>query len=464
MRGMKASDFAVLVVDDDPMVTSALKYFVETRGYRFTSVSTLAEASKALARQPFDAVLLDLYLPDGNGLDVLDRSLELDPRPIVIAMTARAEIHGAVAAIRRGATDYLAKPLDLEDLGARLEHALENASMRRKLAVLDEQEKERTAAVARSAAMREVLAVAARVAATPASSALLIGESGVGKEVVAAYIHEKSERRQGPFVRVNLAAIPESMVEAELFGSVRGAFTDAKRDRAGHFASADGGTILLDEVFEFKAELQPKLLRAIEERRFFPVGSDRERRMNVRVLAATNRDPMQMIERGLLREDLYYRLSTVVIRIPPLRERRDDILALAGHFVSRLRTELGRPRAALAASAEAALLAYRWPGNVRELRNVIERAMIVATSDQIGGEDLALPIEVPSDAAGGTGAESGAGTETGAGTASMRLEDVERRHIVRVLQQVNGSRTRAASLLGVSRSTLWEKAKRYGIV
>jgi DNA-binding NtrC family response regulator len=468
---MKASDFAVLVVDDDPMVTSALKYFVETRGYGFTSVSTLAEASKALARQPFDAVLLDLYLPDGNGLDVLDRSLELDPRPIVIAMTARAEIHGAVAAIRRGATDYLAKPLDLEDLGVRLENALENASMRRKLAVLDEQEKERTAAVARSAAMREVLAVAARVAATPASSALLIGESGVGKEVVAAYIHEKSERRHGPFVRVNLAAIPESMVEAELFGSVRGAFTDAKRDRAGHFASADGGTILLDEVFEFKAELQPKLLRAIEERRFFPVGSDRERRMNVRVLAATNRDPMQMIERGLLREDLYYRLATVVIRIPPLRERRDDILALAGHFVSRLRVELGRPRAALAASAEAALLAHRWPGNVRELRNVIERAMIVATSDPIRGEDLALPIQLPNEPAGEaalTGAGSGAaeetGTEAGTETASMRLEDVERRHIVRVLQQVNGSRTRAASLLGVSRSTLWEKAKRYGIV
>jgi len=452
---MKASDFAVLVVDDDPMVTSALKYFVETRGYRFTSVASLAQATKALASQPFDAVLLDLYLPDGNGLDVLDKSLELDPRPIVIVMTARAEIHGAVAAIRRGATDYLAKPLDLEDLGARLEHALENASMRRKLAVLDGQEKERTAAVARSTAMREVLAVAARVAATPASSALLIGESGVGKEVVAAYIHEKSERRHGPFVRVNLAAIPETMVEAELFGSVRGAFTDAKRDRAGHFASADGGTILLDEVFEFKAELQPKLLRALEERRFFPVGSDRERRMNVRVLAATNRDPMQMIERGLLREDLYYRLSTVVMRIPPLRERRDDIPALAGHFVSRLRTELGRPRAALAPSAEAALLAYRWPGNVRELRNVIERAMIVATSDEIEGEDLGLPIEPPAD---------GLGNEAGADTGSMRLEEVEKRHIVRVLQQVNGSRTRAASMLGVSRSTLWEKAKRYGIV
>ncbi len=389
---MKPSDFAVLVVDDDPMVTSALQEFLEARGHRFTGVGTLADATKALAANPFDAVLLDLYLPDGDGLGVLDRALELDPPPAVIAMTARAEIHGAVAAIRRGAADYLAKPLDLGDLGARLEHALENASMRRKLAVLDEQQKARSAVVSRSTSMRDVLAVAARVAATPASSALLIGESGVGKEVVAAYIHETSERRKGPFVRVNLAAIPETMIEAELFGSVRGAFTDAKRDRAGHFASAEGGTILLDEVFEFKAELQPKLLRALEERRFFPVGSDRERRMDVRVLAATNRDPMQMIERGLLREDLYYRLSTIVIRIPPLRERGDDVLALAGHFVLRLRSELGRPRASLAPSAEAALLGYGWPGNVRELRNVIERAMIVAPADAITAEDLGLPI------------------------------------------------------------------------
>jgi len=194
--------------------------------------------------------------------------------------------------------------------------------MRRKLAVLDEQQKERTAAVARSAAMQEVLTLAARVAATPSSSALLIGESGVGKEVVAAYIHEQSERRKGAFVRVNLAAIPETMVEAELFGSVRGAFTDAKRDRAGHFASADGGTILLDEVCEFKPELQPKLLRALEERRFFPVGSDRERRMNVRVIAATHRDPMQMIERARSAGRTWACRSS-----PPARRRRTPATA-----------------------------------------------------------------------------------------------------------------------------------------
>jgi DNA-binding NtrC family response regulator len=452
---MELSEFAVLVVDDDPMVASALKFFVEGRGYRFASAAGVAPAVAALAAKPFDAVLLDLYLPDGDGLEVMDRALELDPPPAVIVMTARAEIHGAVAAIRRGASDYLAKPLDLEDLGVRLDQALEHASMRRKLALFEELQKLQSSAIARSTAMKEVLALAARVAATPSSSALLVGESGVGKEIVANCIHEASERRRRAFVRVNLAAIPESMVEAELFGSVRGAFTDAKRDRAGHFATAEGGTLLLDEVCEFKPELQPKLLRALEERRFFPVGSDRERRMNVRVLAATNRDPMAMIARGVLREDLYYRLSTIVIRIPPLRERRDDVLPLAAHFLARFRVELGRPAVVLSPAAEAALLAYEWPGNVRELRNVIERAVIVAESDTIARGDLGLPASARA-------ADAGESPQP-AQAESLLLEDVEQRHIRRVLGLAGGSKTRAAALLGVSRSTLWEKSKRYEI-
>src|SRR5580700_5154289 len=358
---MKSSEYAVLVVDDDPMVVSSLKAFVEMRGYRFASAGGVGDAKRALATQPVDLVLLDLYLPDGDGLEILDQAVELQPRPVVLAMTARAEIHGAVAAVRRGASDYLPKPLDLDDLGARVDRALEHASMRRRLHVLEEQQKQRTSTVANSASMKEVLALAARVAATPASSALLIGESGVGKEIVASYIHETSERRSGPFVRVNLAAIPENMVEAELFGSLRGAFTDAKRDRAGHFASADGGTLLLDEVCEFKAELQPKLLRALEERRFFPVGSDRERQMNVRVLAATNRDPQASIASGALRADLYYRLATVVVRVPALRDRRDDIVPLAEHFCARFRAEFQRPRITLSDAARDVLLGYHWP-------------------------------------------------------------------------------------------------------
>jgi two-component system response regulator HydG len=369
-------------------------------------------------------------------------------------MTARAEIRAAVDAIRRGAADFLEKPLDLDDLATRLERALENAVLRRKLAAYEAKDPPPSQAIAESPPMKDVFAVAARVAATPQSSALLLGESGVGKEVVAARIHEASARRDGPYVKVNLAAIPESMIEAELFGSVRGAFTDAKRDRAGFFASAEGGTLLLDEICEFKVELQPKLLRALEERRFYPVGSDRERRMNVRVLAATNKDPQKMIDEGLLRADLYYRLATVILRIPPLRERREDILPLADHFVDVYRKEFRRPRLALAPAATAALAAYAWPGNVRELRNVIERAAMLSEVDEVDAEALGLPFApagaaVPGDVADG-------GTET-------RLDDVEKRHILRVLEGAGGSKTKAALLLGISRSTLWEKGKRYGI-
>jgi two-component system response regulator HydG len=445
----------VLVVDDDELVTSMLASLLEARGHRFTCVGDVASAMRALAAEHFDALLLDMYLPDGEGLAVLDRALQMDPAPAVLMMTARAEIRAAVEAIRRGASDFLEKPLDLDDLATRLDRAQENVRLRRKLAVYEANDRASSSAIVKSKALEEAFAVAARVAATPTSSALILGESGVGKEVIAARIHERSDRRSGPFVRVNLAAIPESMIEAELFGSVRGAFTDSKRDRAGHFASAEGGTILLDEICEFKVELQPKLLRALEERRFFPVGSDRERRMNVRVLAATNRDPLACIANGTLRADLYYRLATVVLRVPPLRDRLDDILPLAEHFCASFRVEFRRPKVALTDAAREALAAYHWPGNVRELRNVIERAVMLAESNAIGEGDLGLyidsapslaaAIEVPPDAVG------------------MRLEDAERAHIVRVLEAAHGSRTQAAKMLGISRSTLWEKGKRYGL-
>ena len=442
--------WSVLVVDDDELVTATLGGLLESRGYRFTCVSEVAAAKHSLATKHFDAVLLDIYLPDGEGFAVLDRALEIEPSPVVLMMSARAEIRAAIEAMRRGATDFLEKPLDLEDLATRLDRARENVAIRRKLALYEAKDREATSAVALSAPLQEVFAVAARVAATPASSALILGESGVGKELLASRIHELSDRRNAPFVRVNLAAIPESMIEAELFGSVRGAFTDSKRDRAGHFASAEGGTLLLDEVCEFRPELQPKLLRALEERRFFPVGSDRERRMNVRVIAATNRDPQESIQKGQLRADLFYRLATVVLRVPPLRDRRDDIVPLAEHFLGRFRGEFRRPGVALTDAAREALLAYHWPGNVRELRNVIERATMLSASGSIGPDDLDLPLAPPPVPAAGVGEP-------------LRLEDMERVHIAKVLKQVGGSRTRAAAVLGISRSTLWEKGKKYSL-
>jgi two-component system response regulator AtoC len=449
---MESDAHTVLVVDDDPMVVSSLTWLLEKRGHRFVCVGDVESATKALASEHFHALLVDVHLPDGSGLRVLDKALESDPPPTVLMMTARADIRGAVEAIRRGAADFLEKPLDLEDLGVRLDRALENARLRRKLAAYEAKDKGQTSVIAQSPAIKEAFAIADRIAATPSSSAILLGESGVGKEVLATHIHESSERRNGPFVRVNLAAIPEQMVEAELFGSVRGAFTDAKRDRAGLFASAEGGTLLLDEICEFKIELQPKLLRALEERRFFAVGSDHERRMNVRVLAATNRDPKECIAAGQLREDLYYRLATVIVRIPPLRERREDIAPLANHFFAFFRAEFRRPKCTLTDEALHVLAKYDWPGNVRELRNVIERALMLSHADEVGPESLDLPLDFHS-----------LGSVPVPNIDTPRLEDVERAHIARVLASADGSRTRAAALLGISRSTLWEKGKRYGL-
>jgi DNA-binding NtrC family response regulator len=440
----------VLIVDDDDLVTRALGDLLEGRGYSTRSVATVAAAKEALDASDYDAILLDLYLPDGDGMQVLTAALDRAPAPQVLLMTARADVRSAVEAMRDGAADYIEKPFDVSDLTMRLERALESATARRKLALYEERDRRSASAVVASEALKDVFTIASRLAATPSSSALILGESGVGKEVLAAHVHESSDRRKAPFVKVNLAAIPESMVEAELFGSVRGAFTDSKRDRTGHFASAEGGTLLLDELCEFKPELQPKLLRALEERRFFPVGSDRERKMNVRVLAATNRDPQAAIASGRLRADLYYRLATVVLRVPPLRERREDIVPLAEHFVARFSSEFGRARQ-LGADARSALTAYDWPGNVRELRNVMERAAMLSERALIGPDDLELPVVPPAVPA---QAES---------MALASLDEAERLHIGRVLQASGGSRTRAAAILGISRSTLWEKLKRYGL-
>jgi DNA-binding NtrC family response regulator len=367
-------------------------------------------------------------------------------------ITGRAEIRSAVEAMRAGAADFIEKPLDLDDLRTRLDRALEHAAMRRKLDVYEAREREEGPPVAESPAFREALAIADRVAATPATGALLLGESGAGKEVLATRIHQASQRRRGPFVRVNVAAIPDTMVEAELFGSVRGAFTDSKRDRAGYFASAEGGTLLLDEIGELRVELQAKLLRVLESRRFYPVGSDREQRADVRVLAATNREPADLVARGALREDLYYRLSTVTIRVPPLRERREDLIPLAERFLALACKDLHVASRRLSAGAREAILAHPWPGNARELRNAVERAVILSDAREIEARALGLAAIPPS-----------ADEDPAPDGEVVLLRDAERTHILRVLDRCDGSRARAAELLGVSRSTLFEKLKRYGV-
>jgi len=307
--------------------------------------------------------------------------------------------------------------------------------------------------VAASAAMRDVLEQARRVAATRSVTALILGESGVGKEVVAQHIHACSVRR-GPMVAINLAALPETMAEAELFGAERGSYTGADRDRVGMFAAADGGTLLLDELGELSLRLQPKLLRVLEERAYTPLGSMRARPVDVRVVAATNREPAEAIAEGLLRPDLFYRVSTVIIRIPPLRERPEDILPLARRFLHAIAGECGRTLA-LGPDGEAALLAYPWPGNVRELRNVIGNAAIMAPTDVIGVGDLRL-------GATGVGACDPAEALALHSVTQRAVSVVERHHIERVVRQA-GSATRAAELLQISRTTLWQKLRQYGL-
>ncbi len=460
----------MLIAEDDALVAGAMERLLRRRGYPVQVVNDGASAIRLLEESYFDILLLDLGLPEVDGWGVLARARDLAEPPVTLVMTGVGDTKTAVQAMRCGASDFVTKPIDVADLQIRLENLLDTATIKRRLAALEAQAASGPAPVAVSLAMKTAFGLADRVAATPSSSALILGESGVGKEVVAARIHERSARRDGPFVRVNLAAIPENMIEAELFGSVRGAYTDSKRDRTGLFASADGGTLLLDELCEFRVDLQPKLLRVLEERRFFPVGSDRERRVDIRVIAATNREPGAAIASGRLREDLFYRLATVCIEVPPLRDRTEDVLPLARHFLSYFAQEFGRDAPVFSLEAETTLLAHSWPGNVRELRNAIERALMMTPGREIAASALGLGLPssrslptAPSTAEVPPPASTDQPAEPLRSATSRAVGALERESIARVLKLVNGSRTRAAVVLGVSRTTLWEKMKRYGL-
>ncbi len=448
---------ALIVVDDDVIMASLRRALLRMNGCRTVdAASNGVQALDLLARSSYDLVLLDVHF-EGDWREILASTQSAEAPPAVMMISDHADTPVVVDAIRSGATDFLVKPIDLDELFARMDRSVAHHRARRNHGSPRPDARPIFDPTHAGTAMAKTLALADRVAATPASSALIVGESGVGKEILAARIHQRSARRDGPFVRVNVAAISGTVIEAELFGSVRGAFTDAKRDRAGYLASADAGTILLDEIGEFRTEHQPKLLRALEERRFYPVGSDRERLVDVRFLAATNRNPEELMTSKTLRPDLYYRLGTI-IRIPPLRERTAEILPLATQFIELYCKEFRRPMCQLEPAAAERLVAYSWPGNIRELRNVIEQAVMMCEGDEITLEQVrestrdsgAFPMPL---------------------TASLRLEDarlqtldqVEREHIIRVLSIAGDSKSRAAEMLGVSRSTLYEKMKRYGI-
>ena len=443
----------MLIVDDEPSARSTLALLLRKRGHQVREADGLTATTKLLGEEIFDLVVTDLRMPDGDGLEVLRAVKAHAPRTEVILLTAYAGWRSAKEAIRLGALDYFEKGEDPDELYHRIDKALAGHALRRENENLREQLRERyglPGLIAHSPAMHSVLDLVERVAPTGATL-LIRGESGTGKEVIAKAVHHASPRAARPFVAVNCGAVPEPLLESELFGFTRGAFTGAVASKLGLFEEAHGGTLFLDEIAEMPAALQVKLLRALQSGEIRRLGSTQATTIDVRVIAATNRDLATMIAGGSFREDLFYRLNVIEVILPPLRDRREDIPALAEHFIARAAGKLGRD-VRLSAEAVERLLRYPWPGNVRELENAIERAAILARGETVTPEDL--PPHVA------------AGLNLGPSPALPRqttLAEMERGHILTTLERFGRNHSAAAEALGIGRTTLWRKLKEYGI-
>jgi len=448
------------VVDDDRAVRKALQVNLSKQGWQVTLAQNVAEALEALHEQAFDAVLTDVRMPDATGIDLLGKVRATWPATPVVVMTGYGSVDDAVAAMKGGAADYLIKPIAKDELLVVLERAIERRSMRAELVELRREVQERYGfenLIGTTPAMVEVYEKVAAVADTPAT-VLLTGETGTGKEVLAHAIHYRSPRAELPFVRVNCAAIPESLIESELFGHERGSFTGAIRQHQGKFEQADGGSILLDEIGEIQPFVQAKLLRVLENGEVSRVGGQSSLRVDVRVIAATNRDLAREVRSDRFRSDLYYRLNVVTIRIPPLRERLDDVPLLVDHFLAKHAARHERPVPEVDANALRTLHGYDWPGNVRQLEHVVERALILAKGDRI--ERFELPTS-----------EAEVVQRPAAARllppADVKLQDwllrYEREVIVAALREAGGVQARAARRLGVSRSNLNYRIQRLGI-
>jgi two-component system response regulator PilR (NtrC family) len=452
----------VLVVDDEPGIRQMLTILLSRRGYEVTSVPGYLAAAEALqdAPRPFPVVLTDLAMPDGSGLDVLSAAKRRDQSSEVILMTAHSTIDNAVAAMRSGAFNFVTKPFDAEQLGVLVDKAAESHAVVHENVRLRAQvsARETPDIVGKSPAMRRVLDLVARVASTK-TTVLITGESGTGKERIARAVHDASERKGGPFLVVNCGALPENLMESELFGHERGAFTGAVGKHSGLFREANGGTVLLDEVGELPLALQVKLLRVLQERAVRPVGATTEIPVDVRVLAATNRDVEEDVKAGRFRQDLYYRLNVIRLELPPLRERREDIPLLTERFVQRFAQEMGKDVSGLTPDAVRALERYAFPGNVRELENMMERAVALAGTRSIGLGDLP-------EAVSGMAAVESPGLltlpESGCNLDEV-LGEVERRLIVQALDASGGVRGTAANLLHITTRSLRYRLAKLGL-
>ena len=443
----------ILLVEDDQALSALLGLELRSRNFNVETAKTGLEAVRKLEEEVYDLVISDLKLGDVDGIKVLEASKKNQPDTEVIVVTGHGSIGAAVAAMKAGAFDFLSKPVEPEELAIILNKALEHRSLLGEVRRLREQVKGKYSfegIVYASPQMHRVLDLVRKVSATEAT-VLIHGESGTGKELVARAIHENSLRRSGAFVAINCGALPEGLLESELFGHVKGAFTGADRNKRGLFEEASGGTLFLDEISETTAALQVKLLRALQEGEVRRVGDNHPVKVSGRLVTATNKDLSGLVKAGKFREDLFYRLKVFPIAIPPLRERSDDILPLAEHFMRKAKKKLGGKAVRFAPEAASAMKTYLWPGNVRELEHAIERALIMATVAAITLDDL--PPEIRASLAQASVGESG----------FVSLQDMERQHILQVFESCGKNQAEAAKHLGIGRNTLWRKLKSYGM-
>jgi len=443
----------LLIVDDEELVRWSLRERFVRDGYTVLEAGTSAGAIE-LTTPAIDLVLLDYRLPDGNGLTTMSRMKELAPDTPVILMTAFSTVENAVEAIKHGAYHYLNKPFNLDDVAATVEKALETSRLRREVRQLrgsQSREFSFDAIIGISPAMVAVKSLLERIAASPASTVLLTGETGTGKDLAAKAIHYNSERAAKPFLNITCSALPEQLLESELFGHERGAFTDARQQKRGLLETADGGTVFLDEIGEMTPGLQAKLLRFLEDRTFKRVGGLTDIRVDVRVVAATNRELEGEVKAGKFREDLFYRLQVMPVVLPPLRERLGDISLLVDYYIDRYNREFRKRVRGVTAEARPLLEQYRWPGNVRELRNAIERAMLLVDGDWLGPEDFA------------TLSRSATAATFRLPPEGVCLEAVERQLVVQALERSGGNQTQAGHLLGINRDQVRYRIEKFGL-
>lgn len=450
-------DYNILVIDDEAAQRDVLTGYLKKKGYKIFSASSGKEGIEIAGRHPVDIILSDFKMPDLNGIEVLEHVKKINPEISFVIVTAYGTVENAVKAMRLGAFDYISKPVDLDELDVMIERIIEHKNLKSENQFLKTQLQEKhkiSSIISQSQKMEEVINIAARVAESKAN-VLITGENGTGKEVLAKAIHYISPRKDKPFVAVNVPALTETLLESELFGHEKGAFTGADKMKKGRFEIADGGTIFLDEVGDIPQSIQVKLLRVLQEHQFERVGGTEKIEVDVRIIAATNKDLEQKIKDGTFREDLFYRLNVVSIKIPPLRERKEDILPMIENFVEKYCKENNRDKLEISKEAVDVLMKYNYPGNVRELENIIERAVVLTRGKIITLNDLPMNIKGFK--------EEKTLAALGKGTLTEQVEAIEKQLIFDALQESGGNQTKAGKLLGLTERNLRYKLKKYNI-